>query len=104
MVQLCLPFQRQCPTLCIATGVFTNDGHGRGASSYFFTENMPPADVRPAGSPNTDSSLSNCECYSNSCALFCVLALTFSYIQAAALMLGRCDVPLLVIGHRLHVN
>lgn len=76
MVQLYLPFQTKIMpnSMFMATGVFTNDEHGRGSSSYFLTENMPPAEVSPAGSPNADSSLSNCECYSNSCALFHVIA------------------------------
>lgn len=66
-------------------------------------QNIGPADIRPEGPPNANTTLSNCRC-ANSYIVFCVLALALNDIQVAALKPGKCKMSLLVIGHKLLVK
>lgn len=65
---------------------------------------VDPVHIKPEGSPNADTNLSNCKCCSSSYIVFCVLALALNDIQIAALKPNKRNMSLLLIGHKLLVK
>lgn len=94
------PPKKKHNLICMATGVVNKPC----PQQRSLLKTVDPVHIKPEGSPNADTNLSNCKCCSSSYIVFCVLALALNDIQIAALKPNKRNMSLLLIGHKLLVK